>query len=135
MLPGAIEHQHLHSDNLWVEPHDPGSADGASEPAEISLMRTLTTPVVTINFCVQALTRTNGPIRQCVQLLPQTRMRGGSELFVRGKEKEPMATPMQLGYPLRSLSCRPRRRGTRACSALAFSTSAYLCCLVGRAYS
>ena len=54
--------------------------------AEISLMRTLPTPVVTINFCVQALTRTNGPIRQCVQLLPQTRMRGGSELF--GEKKK-----------------------------------------------
>ena len=101
VLPGAIEHQHLHSDNLWVEPHDPGSADGASEPAEISLMRTLPTPVVTINFCVQALTRTNGPIRQCVQ-------------------------PHTLGRALRSLT-RLRRRWTRACSALAFSTSAYLC--------
>ena len=27
-LPGAIEYQGLHADNVWVEPHDPVGGSG-----------------------------------------------------------------------------------------------------------
>jgi Phytanoyl-CoA dioxygenase (PhyH) len=54
-LPGAIEYQGLHSDNLWVELPD---------PAHQVTMRDLPPPVVTINFTVCDLTTENGPIRQ-----------------------------------------------------------------------
>lgn len=54
-LPGAIEYQGLHSDNLWVELPDPAN--------QVS-MRDLPPAVVTINFTVCALTTDNGPIRQ-----------------------------------------------------------------------
>ena len=54
-LPGAIEYQGLHSDNVWTELHDP--AGGVS-------MRDLPVPVVHINFPLVDLTPENGPIRQ-----------------------------------------------------------------------
>ena len=54
-LPGAIEYQGLHSDNLWEELHDP--VGGLS-------IRNLPVPVVTINFAMVNLTWENGPIRQ-----------------------------------------------------------------------
>ncbi len=54
-MPGAIEYQGLHSDNLWTELHDP--AGGLS-------IRDLPVPVVTINFLVCDTTTENGPIRQ-----------------------------------------------------------------------
>jgi hypothetical protein len=54
-LPGAIEYQGLHSDNVWVEPFDPvGSITTRDMPV----------PVVTINFPMSDLTWENGPIRQ-----------------------------------------------------------------------
>ncbi len=53
-LPGAIEYQGLHSDNVWTELHDP--VGGVS-------MRDLPSPVVHINFAMVALTPENGPIR------------------------------------------------------------------------
>jgi len=54
VIPGAIEYQGLHSDNVWTELHDP--IGGVS-------MRDLPTPVVHINFPVVDLTPENGPIR------------------------------------------------------------------------
>ena len=54
-LPGAIEYQGLHSDNVWIEPHDP--AGGLTT-------RDLPVPVITINFPMVDLTWENGPIRQ-----------------------------------------------------------------------
>ncbi|MEM7338793.1 MAG: phytanoyl-CoA dioxygenase family protein [Actinomycetota bacterium] len=54
-LPGAIEYQGLHSDNVWTELHDP--IGGVS-------MRDLPVPVVHINFPLVDLTPENGPIRQ-----------------------------------------------------------------------
>ena len=54
-LPGAIEYQGLHSDNLWTEIHDP--VGGLT-------MRDLPVPVVTIMFPMIDLTWENGPIRQ-----------------------------------------------------------------------
>jgi hypothetical protein len=54
-LPGAIEYQGLHSDNVWTELHDP--VGGVS-------MRDLPVPVVHINFPLIDLTPENGPIRQ-----------------------------------------------------------------------
>jgi len=54
-LPGAIEYQGLHSDNIWVEPHDP--------VGNLSV-RQMPVPVVTINFPMIDLTWENGPIRQ-----------------------------------------------------------------------
>ena len=54
-LPGAIEYQGLHSDNVWTELHDP--VGGIT-------MRDLPTPVVHINFPLVNLTPENGPIRQ-----------------------------------------------------------------------
>ncbi len=54
-LPGAIEYQGLHSDNVWTELHDP--IGGVS-------MRDLPVPVVHINFPLIDLTPENGPIRQ-----------------------------------------------------------------------
>lgn len=54
-LPGAIEYQGLHSDNVWTELHDP--VGGVS-------MRDLPVPVVHINFPLVDLTPVNGPIRQ-----------------------------------------------------------------------
>lgn len=54
-LPGAIEYQGLHSDNLWQELPDP--------VGQVS-MRDLPVPVLTINFTVCDLTTENGPIRQ-----------------------------------------------------------------------
>ncbi len=54
-LPGAIEYQGLHSDNVWTELHDP--VGGVS-------MRDLPVPVVHINFPLVDLTPENGPIRQ-----------------------------------------------------------------------
>jgi len=54
-LPGAIEYQGLHSDNVWTELHDPtGSVT----------MRDLPVPVVHIIFPLIDLTPENGPIRQ-----------------------------------------------------------------------
>lgn len=53
-LPGAIEYQGLHSDNVWTELHDP--VGGVS-------MRDLPPPVVHINFPLVDLTPENGPIR------------------------------------------------------------------------
>ena len=40
-MPGAIEYQGLHSDNIWTEPHDPSGR---------LFIRDLPVPVVTINF-------------------------------------------------------------------------------------
>jgi ectoine hydroxylase-related dioxygenase (phytanoyl-CoA dioxygenase family) len=54
-LPGAIEYQGLHSDNVWTEPHDPTGR---------ITMRELPVPVITINFPMIDLTTENGPIRQ-----------------------------------------------------------------------
>ena len=54
-LPGAIEYQGLHSDNLWSELPDP--------TGQVSI-RDLPVPVLTINFTVCDLTTENGPIRQ-----------------------------------------------------------------------
>jgi hypothetical protein len=54
-LPGAIEYQGLHSDNVWTELHDP--VGGLT-------MRDLPVPVVHINFPIVDLTPENGPIRQ-----------------------------------------------------------------------
>jgi hypothetical protein len=54
-LPGAIEYQGLHSDNIWTEPFDP--VGGIN-------MRAMPVPVVTINFPMVDLTTENGPIRQ-----------------------------------------------------------------------
>ncbi len=54
-LPGAIEYQGLHSDNIWTEPHDP--VGGLT-------MKQLPVSVVTINFPMVDLTWENGPIRQ-----------------------------------------------------------------------
>lgn len=54
-LPGAMEYQGLHSDNVWTELHDP--VGGVS-------MRDLPVPVVHINFPLVDLTPDNGPIRQ-----------------------------------------------------------------------
>lgn len=54
-LPGAIEYQGLHSDNVWTELHDP--IGGLT-------MRDLPVPVVHINFPLVDLTPENGPIRQ-----------------------------------------------------------------------
>ncbi len=54
-LPGAIEYQGLHSDNVWTELHDPVGA--------VSI-RDLPVPVVHVNFPLVDLTPENGPIRQ-----------------------------------------------------------------------
>ncbi|MFT6293162.1 MAG: hypothetical protein ACJAR2_003784 [Ilumatobacter sp.] len=54
-LPGAIEYQGLHSDNVWTELHDP--VGGLT-------MRDLPVPVITIMFPMIDLTWENGPIRQ-----------------------------------------------------------------------
>ena len=54
-MPGAIEYQGLHSDNIWTEPHDPSGR---------LFIRDLPVPVVTINFPMVDLTAENGPIRQ-----------------------------------------------------------------------
>ena len=54
-LPGAIEYQGLHSDNVWSELHDP--VGGVT-------MRDLPVPSVHINFPLVDLTAENGPIRQ-----------------------------------------------------------------------
>jgi hypothetical protein len=54
-IPGAIEYQGLHSDNVWAEPHD---------PVGNTTTRDMPVPVVTINFAMVDLTWENGPIRQ-----------------------------------------------------------------------
>ena len=54
-LPGAIEYQGLHSDNMWSELPDPTGR---------VTMRDLPVPVIAINFTVCDLTPENGPIRQ-----------------------------------------------------------------------
>ncbi|HEY5662945.1 MAG TPA: phytanoyl-CoA dioxygenase family protein [Ilumatobacter sp.] len=54
-LPGAIEYQGLHSDNVWTELHDP--VGGVS-------MRDLPPPCIHVNFPLVDLTPENGPIRQ-----------------------------------------------------------------------
>ena len=54
-MPGAIEYQGLHSDNVWSELHDP--VGGLT-------MRDVPVPVLTINFPMVDLTPENGPIRQ-----------------------------------------------------------------------
>lgn len=54
-LPGAIEYQGLHSDNVWTELHDP--VGGLT-------MRDVPVPVVHVNFPLVDLTPENGPIRQ-----------------------------------------------------------------------
>ncbi len=54
-LPGAIEYQGLHADNMWAEPHDP--VGGLTT-------RDLAVPVITVNFPMVDLTWENGPIRQ-----------------------------------------------------------------------
>jgi hypothetical protein len=54
-LPGAIEYQGLHSDNMWSELHDP--VGGLT-------MRDLPVPAIHINFPLVDLTPENGPIRQ-----------------------------------------------------------------------
>jgi hypothetical protein len=54
-MPGAIEYQGLHSDNMWSELPDPyGNVT----------MRDVPVPVLTINFPMIDLTYENGPIRQ-----------------------------------------------------------------------
>ena len=54
-MPGAIEYQGLHSDNMWSELPDPtGNVT----------MRDVPVPVLTINFPMIDLTFENGPIRQ-----------------------------------------------------------------------
>jgi hypothetical protein len=54
-LPGAIEYQGLHSDNMWSELHDP--VGGLT-------MRDLPVPAIHVNFPLVDLTWENGPIRQ-----------------------------------------------------------------------
>jgi len=54
-LPGAIEYQGLHADNVWVEPFDPVGA---------ITTRDMPVPVITVNFPTTDLTWENGPIRQ-----------------------------------------------------------------------
>lgn len=54
-MPGAIEYQGLHSDNMWSELPDPFGT---------VTMRDLPVPVLTINFPLTDLTFENGPIRQ-----------------------------------------------------------------------
>jgi hypothetical protein len=54
-LPGAVEYQGLHSDNVWTELHDP--VGGVT-------MRDLPVPSVHINVPLVDLTAENGPIRQ-----------------------------------------------------------------------
>lgn len=54
-MPGAIEYQGLHSDNMWSELPDPFGHIN---------MRDLPVPVLTINFPMTDLTTENGPIRQ-----------------------------------------------------------------------
>ncbi|MEO1061121.1 MAG: phytanoyl-CoA dioxygenase family protein [Actinomycetota bacterium] len=54
-LPGAIEYQGLHSDNMWSELHDP--VGGVT-------MRDLPVPAIHVNFPLVDLTAENGPIRQ-----------------------------------------------------------------------
>ena len=54
-MPGAIEYQGLHSDNMWSELPDPTGA---------VTMRDVPVPVLTINFPLIDLTFENGPIRQ-----------------------------------------------------------------------
>ena len=54
-IPGAIEYQGLHSDNIWSELHDPNGG---------LTMRDVPVPVLTINFPMVDLTPENGPIRQ-----------------------------------------------------------------------
>lgn len=54
-LPGAIEYQGLHADNVWAEPYDPVGE---------TTTRDMPVPVVTINFAMVDLTWENGPIRQ-----------------------------------------------------------------------
>jgi len=54
-LPGAIEYQGLHSDNMWSELPDP--------TGQIT-MRDVPVPVVTVNFALCDMTPENGPIRQ-----------------------------------------------------------------------
>ncbi len=54
-IPGAIEYQGLHSDNIWSELHDPSGG---------LTMRDVPVPVLTINFPMVDLTPENGPIRQ-----------------------------------------------------------------------
>ena len=54
-MPGAIEYQGLHSDNIWSEIPDPFGHIN---------MRDLPVPVLTINFPMVDLTPVNGPIRQ-----------------------------------------------------------------------
>lgn len=55
VMPGALEYQGLHSDNMWAEPHDPSGR---------ITMRDLPVPVITVNFAMVDLTWENGPIRQ-----------------------------------------------------------------------
>ncbi|MEP3279009.1 MAG: phytanoyl-CoA dioxygenase family protein [Stappiaceae bacterium] len=54
-MPGAIEYQGLHSDNMWSELPDPFGT---------VTMRDVPVPVLTINFPMIDLTFENGPIRQ-----------------------------------------------------------------------
>jgi len=54
-MPGAIEYQGLHSDNMWSELPDPYGT---------ITMRDVPVPVLTINFPMIDLTFENGPIRQ-----------------------------------------------------------------------
>lgn len=54
-MPGAMEYQGLHSDNMWSEIPDPYN--------DVT-MRDLPVPVLTINFPMIDLTFENGPIRQ-----------------------------------------------------------------------
>lgn len=54
-MPGAIEYQGLHSDNMWSELPDPYGT---------VTMRDVPVPVLTINFPMIDLTFENGPIRQ-----------------------------------------------------------------------
>ena len=54
-LPGAIEYQGLHSDNIWEELPDRSGR---------VTVRDLPVPVVTINFPMIDFTRVNGPVRQ-----------------------------------------------------------------------
>ncbi len=54
-MPGAIEYQGLHSDNMWSELPDPYGK---------ITMRDVPVPVLTINFPMIDLTFENGPIRQ-----------------------------------------------------------------------
>ena len=53
-LPGAIEYQGLHSDNVWTELHDPQGG---------LTMRDVPVPVVHINFPLVDFTTENGPTR------------------------------------------------------------------------